>query len=67
MLTLLQQAEETSREDLALEYLEQLPYEPYPFQEEAILSWFSSKQGVLVRALPAWAKRSSRKPVCTKP
>ena len=46
----LQQAEETSREDLALEYLEQLPYEPYPFQEEAILSWFSSKQGVLVCA-----------------
>ena len=27
-----------SREELALEYLEQLPYEPYPFQEQAILS-----------------------------
>ena len=39
-----------SREELALEYLDQLPYEPYPFQEQAILSWFESKQGVLVCA-----------------
>src|SRR5215469_16407329 len=31
-----------SREDIAFMYLEQLPFEPYPFQEEAILSWFSS-------------------------
>ncbi|MDR2642403.1 MAG: DEAD/DEAH box helicase [Planctomycetaceae bacterium] len=38
------------REDLAFMYLEQLPFEPYPFQEEAILSWFSSEQGVLVSA-----------------
>ncbi|MDR2346195.1 MAG: DEAD/DEAH box helicase [Planctomycetaceae bacterium] len=38
------------REDLAFMYLEQLPYEPYPFQEEAILGWFSSEQGVLVSA-----------------
>ena len=41
---------EISRDELALEYLESLPYEPYPFQEEAILSWFGSKQGVLVCA-----------------
>ncbi|MDR1959372.1 MAG: DEAD/DEAH box helicase [Planctomycetaceae bacterium] len=38
------------RDDLALEYLDQLPYTPYPFQEEAILGWFSSKQGILVSA-----------------
>ena len=31
-----------TREDLAFMYLEQLPFEPYPFQEEAILGWFSS-------------------------
>jgi len=39
-----------TREDLAFMYLEQLPFEPYPFQEEAILGWFSSDQGVLVCA-----------------
>ncbi|MDR2171050.1 MAG: DEAD/DEAH box helicase [Planctomycetaceae bacterium] len=38
------------RDDLAFMYLEQLPYEPYPFQEEAILGWFSSEQGILVSA-----------------
>ncbi|MBQ1455531.1 MAG: DEAD/DEAH box helicase [Thermoguttaceae bacterium] len=38
------------RETLALEYLDSLPFEPYPFQEEAILSWFDSDQGVLVCA-----------------
>jgi superfamily II DNA/RNA helicase len=40
----------TSRDDLALSYLEELPFEPYPVQEEAILAWFSSEQGVLVTA-----------------
>ncbi len=39
-----------SRDELALEYLDQLPYEPYPFQEAAILKWFESDQGVLVCA-----------------
>ncbi len=39
-----------SREELALEYLDSLPYAPYPFQEEAILAWFGSEQGVLVCA-----------------
>ncbi|MDR1141735.1 MAG: DEAD/DEAH box helicase, partial [Planctomycetaceae bacterium] len=39
-----------SREDIAFMYLEQLPFEPYPFQEEAILGWFSSEQGALVCA-----------------
>jgi superfamily II DNA/RNA helicase len=39
-----------TRDDLAFMYLEQLPFEAYPFQEEAILGWFSSEQGVLVSA-----------------
>ena len=44
---------ELDRETLALEYLEALPYEPYPVQERAILEWFSTdpkQQGVLVCA-----------------
>jgi superfamily II DNA/RNA helicase len=39
-----------SRDDLALQYLESLPYEPYPVQEEAILAWFESNSGVMVCA-----------------
>ena len=32
------------------EVLEQLPYPPYPVQEEALLAWFTAEQGVLVCA-----------------
>ena len=39
-----------SRDEIAIEYLDTLPFSPYPFQEEAILSWFGSDQGVLVCA-----------------
>ncbi|MBI3409954.1 MAG: DEAD/DEAH box helicase [Planctomycetes bacterium] len=39
-----------SRDDLAEQYLAQLPYSPYPVQEEALLSWFTVEQGVLVCA-----------------
>jgi len=39
-----------SRDDLAERYLAQLPYPPYPVQEEALLAWFTSEQGVLVCA-----------------
>src|SRR5687767_1764507 len=39
-----------SRDDLASMYLDQLPYAPYKVQEDALLSWFSSEQGVLVCA-----------------
>lgn len=39
-----------SREDLALRYLDSLPYTPYPVQEEALLAWFESTQGVMVCA-----------------
>src|SRR5205807_4955964 len=39
-----------TREDLATQYLEQLPYPPYPVQEEALLAYFTADQGVLVCA-----------------
>lgn len=39
-----------SRDDLAAAYFEQLPHEPYPVQEEALLTWFTAEQGVLVCA-----------------
>jgi superfamily II DNA/RNA helicase len=39
-----------SRDELASRYLDQLPYEPYRVQEDALLAWFTSEQGVLVCA-----------------
>jgi superfamily II RNA helicase len=39
-----------TRDELATKYLESLPYPPYPVQEEALLAWFTSDQGVLVCA-----------------
>lgn len=39
-----------SRDELAERYLAQLPYAPYPVQEEALLAWFTSERGVLVCA-----------------
>ncbi|HVW02849.1 MAG TPA: DUF3516 domain-containing protein [Planctomycetaceae bacterium] len=39
-----------SREELALAYLEQLPFTPYPVQEQALYAWFESREGVLVCA-----------------
>lgn len=38
------------RDQLAEDYLAQLPYAPYPVQEEALLAWFTADQGVLVCA-----------------
>jgi len=38
------------RETLLLEYLDQLPYEPYPVQERALMAWGESDQGVLLCA-----------------
>ncbi|MEZ6094314.1 MAG: DEAD/DEAH box helicase [Pirellulaceae bacterium] len=38
------------RDQIAERYLEQLSYEPYPVQEEALFSWFSEEQGVMVCA-----------------
>lgn len=37
-----------TRDDLAARYFEQLRFEPYPVQAEALLGWFTSDQGVLV-------------------
>src|SRR5436190_18270961 len=39
-----------SRDEIILEYLEWLPYPPYPVQEEAMYAWASSEQGVLLSA-----------------
>lgn len=38
------------RDRIASEYFERLPYPPYPVQEESLLAWFTSEQGVLVCA-----------------
>jgi superfamily II RNA helicase len=38
------------RSDLSMQYLDQLPYAPYPVQEEALLAWFAAEQGVMVCA-----------------
>src|SRR5215831_14857059 len=39
-----------SRSELADQYLAQLPYTPYPVQEDALLAWFTGDKGVLVCA-----------------
>src|SRR6516225_12396229 len=39
-----------TRSELADRYLAQLPYPPYPVQEEALLTWFTTEPGVLVCA-----------------
>lgn len=39
-----------NRDAIAAEYFEQLPFQPYPVQEEALLAWFTAEQGVLVCA-----------------
>src|ERR687883_845291 len=39
-----------TRDELAERYLAQLPYAPYPVQEEALLAWFAAEQGVMVCA-----------------
>src|SRR5881275_3669594 len=39
-----------TRDELASKYLDQLPYPPYPVQEEALLTYFTVDQGLLVCA-----------------
>ncbi|MHC4877917.1 MAG: DEAD/DEAH box helicase [Planctomycetota bacterium] len=39
-----------ARDEYASQYLDALPYEPYPVQEEALLAWFTCQQGVLICA-----------------
>ncbi|MFT7633874.1 MAG: superfamily II RNA helicase, partial [Mariniblastus sp.] len=41
---------QNQRDEIAELYFDQLPFDPYPVQEEALLSWFTSEQGVLVCA-----------------
>ena len=41
---------QTRRDSIAEAYFDQIPFEPYPVQEEAMLTWFTSEQGVLVCA-----------------
>src|SRR5688572_3570976 len=43
-------SQKPTREELATLYLDQLPFPPYPVQEEALLTWFTADQGVLVCA-----------------
>ena len=43
-------AETLTRDGLAEKYLAQLPYAPYPVQEDALLAWFTAEQGVMVSA-----------------
>ncbi len=40
----------SNREELAFAFLATLPFTPYPVQEEAILGWYSTDQGILVCA-----------------
>src|SRR6195952_4597536 len=39
-----------SRDEIVLEYLDRLPYAPYPLQEEAMYAWAACEQGVLLSA-----------------
>ena len=48
MNTLIQNA--PNREELAFAFLATIPFTPYPVQEEAILGWYSTDQGILVCA-----------------
>ena len=43
-------SEVPSSDEIALRYLDQLPWPPYPFQEQAILAWFEGEDGILVCA-----------------
>jgi hypothetical protein len=39
-----------SRDEIVLEYLERLPYTPYPVQEEALYAWAACEDGLLLSA-----------------
>jgi superfamily II DNA/RNA helicase len=48
--TTMEQTGHPTRDELAAEYFGLLPFTPYPVQEDALLAWFTSPQGVLVCA-----------------
>ncbi|MDX2039269.1 MAG: DEAD/DEAH box helicase [Isosphaeraceae bacterium] len=39
-----------TRDELYVRYVDQLPFEPYPVQDQALAAWFESEQGILVCA-----------------
>ncbi|MGN0909802.1 MAG: DEAD/DEAH box helicase family protein, partial [Thermoguttaceae bacterium] len=39
-----QTPERVNREDLEWDYLDELEFEPYPFQDQALDSWFAPKE-----------------------
>ncbi len=39
-----------SRDEICERFLDQLPFTPYPFQEEALLAWFTSDEGAMICA-----------------
>ena len=39
-----------NRDDICAKFLDAIPFELYPFQEEALLAWFEAEGGVLVAA-----------------
>lgn len=43
-------SEPVSRDELALQYVDSLPFAPYEVQERAIFAWFADNDGVLVAA-----------------
>ncbi len=43
-------SEPLSRDSIAEDYFASLPFAPYPVQEEALLAWYTTDQGVLVCA-----------------
>ncbi len=45
-----------NRQELASRYLEELPFAPYPLQEEALDAWFRSDQGIMVCATTGTGK-----------
>ena len=44
------QPQSPTRDDILMQYLDLLPYEPYPVQEEALMKYFESDEGVMVCA-----------------
>ncbi len=41
---------QTRRDEIAERYFDQLPFSPYPFQEDALLAWYTAEQGILACA-----------------
>lgn len=45
-----QAPDQERRDAIAESYFESIPFQPYPVQEDALLAWFTSKQGIMVCA-----------------